>query len=561
MMADSPSRRDWLQRTIALLGSSGVARNSAWGRAKPAGSRRLLYNYDGWGPFLNGPSLDAIDRNVDMFQGTALTTIMFSPNVGQSMCYPSEVSEFCHTVPIPEKDRAQFNREMGPPFVRGTEAAYELWSKQKIDAFGRMVERSVAKGFETFAAFRMNDVHMLHLGAGGGAYSDRFYREHPEYRVPGSYNLNYAVPEVRQHRLRELEELISRYPFRGLELDFVRGVPFFSSGVKMTPPAPGVPNRILPGFPHYLVADHAPTMSEFVGEVRAMTKRVSRQKNYPILLGARVPSSLSGCLRVGLDPMEWHKRKYLDFLTISPFLQLRYDLPVGSFKAAAPDLPIYSCLDYTLGGPRINGYFLERTATPEMYRGAAAAHYSAGADGLQIFNMFVPRGYQSGSRFNSTNYQDPVEVLKDLSDPKDLENKRKLYLVDRRFEVFDKPFYDVRARLPQEVTPPAPLITRMRIAERSDAGKRMTLRVEAQTLPPDTQIVVQVNGQINAKGTPAPYSRLFEESHDALPPDARNCVDFPVAWKDLRFGENEIVVMSSNPITIERIELAVDFVT
>ena len=130
----------------------------------------------------------------------------------------------------------------------------------------------------------------------------------------------------------------------------------------------------------------------------------------------------------GSTRSDWHKQKYLDFLTISPFLQLRYDLPVNSFKEALPGLPIYSCLDYTLGGPRINGFFLERTATPEMYRGAAAAHYSAGADGLQIFNMFVPRGYQSGSRFNSTNYQDPVEVLKDMLDPKDLETKRKLSL-------------------------------------------------------------------------------------------------------------------------------------
>ena len=473
------------------------------------------------------------------------------------MCYPSEVSEFCHTFPIAEKDRAQFHREMGPPFVRGTEAAYALWRDQKIDAFGRMVERSVAKGFETFAAFRMNDVHMLHLGAEGGSYSDRFYREHPEYRIPGSYNLNYGIAQVREHRLRELEELISRYPFRGLELDFVRGVPYFASAPSCRRLRQGS-RSVLP--PDSRITWHptsSSTMSEFVGEVRAMTKRVSRQKNHPILLGARVPSTLSGSLRVGLDPIDWHKRQYLDFLTISPFLQLRYDLPVGSFKEALPGLPIYSCLDYTLGGPRINGFFLERTATPEMYRGAAAAHYSAGADGLQIFNMFVPRGYQSGSRFNSTNYQDPVEVLKDMLDPKDLENKRKLYLVDRKFDVFDRPFYDVKAPLPQDVTPTNPLIARMRIAERSEGGKRVTLRVEAQTLPPDTQIAVQFNGRMNANGTPAPYSRLFEESHDALPPDARNCVDFPVSWKDLRFGENEIIVMSSNTITVERIELAV----
>jgi hypothetical protein len=34
-------------------------------------------------------------------------------------------------------------------------------------------------------------------------------------------------------------------------------------------------------------------------------------------------------------------------------------------------------------------------------------------------------------------------------------------------------------------------------------------------------------------------------------------VDFQVAWTDLRFGENEVVIMSSAPTIIESIELAV----
>ena len=164
--------KDRLRRAGALLAGAGLEGNPAQGREKlPAPA--AFYNYDGWGPFLNGPSLEQIDRNVDMFLGTALTTIMFSPNVGQTMCYPSEVSEFCHTFPIAEKDQAQFNREMGHRLSAGQRLP-TLYGKTKNRRFWPHGRRSVAKGFETFAAFRMNDVHMLHLGADGGSTATGF---------------------------------------------------------------------------------------------------------------------------------------------------------------------------------------------------------------------------------------------------------------------------------------------------------------------------------------------------------------------------------------------------
>src|SRR6516165_10348224 len=54
------------------------------------GKRRLLYNYDAWGPFLKGHSTEKINANIDVFLNTQVTTVMLSPNAGQSLTYPSK---------------------------------------------------------------------------------------------------------------------------------------------------------------------------------------------------------------------------------------------------------------------------------------------------------------------------------------------------------------------------------------------------------------------------------------------------------------------------------------
>jgi hypothetical protein len=237
-MANRWTRRQWLQIGAASLLSSSwgaggqkkqtqLSRDRSGTRSEP---RRLLYNYDAWGPFLKGHSTEAIHRNIDLFSGTQVTTVMLSPNAGQSLSYPSQVGEMCHSRPSDSEQRAILHKGMGDVFAKATEGIAELWQKQRIDAFGLLVQRAQKQGLEVFGSFRMNDVHMAQMQDGQGPYTDRFYREHPEWRVPGSWALNYGIPEVRQYRLAQLEELVRRYPLGGLELDFLRGIPYFRLG-------------------------------------------------------------------------------------------------------------------------------------------------------------------------------------------------------------------------------------------------------------------------------------------------------------------------------------------
>ena len=190
--------------------------------------------------------------------------------------------------------------------------------------------------------------------------------------------MNFTIPEVRAHRLATLEEIVRRYPIHGLELDYLRRPPYFpmdlelmesgfrepisTGGTTLSPDLPkesalsGLresPDTMATSFPAYMAEESVPIMTDFVEEVRRMTRRVSKEKGRRILLSVRVPSSLSGCRRVGLDPIAWHKRGCLDFLTVGHFLHLFFNLPIAAFKSPLPGLLVYGCLDFSMGGPRL----------------------------------------------------------------------------------------------------------------------------------------------------------------------------------------------------------------
>lgn len=536
----------------------------------PAKPRRLLYNYDGWSPFYRGHSASALRSVIERLAGSQVTTLMLSSGLGQSVNYPSQVSELCHWRPLEPKVRAELYHVMGEQAAGGVEGVANLFRREGVDVFGRLVEAAVQSGREVFATMRMNDTHMVTLENGHGPYTDAFYRNHPEWRLP-SGGLNYAIPEVRAHRLAMMEELLRRYPFHGLELDFLRGPPFFPSPVERAP-APRVvekpdgaeadrwtePGANAPHFPRDYAESFAPLMTEFLDEVRRMTRRVGEEQGRRIELCVRVPSSLSGCRRVGLDPAAWHARGCLGFLTVGKFLQLVFALPIAEFKRALPGLPVHASIDYVVGGPLIGGYFHPRDGTAEIYRGAAAALYAQGADGLTLFNMFAAQCNGPDPAGRDWNHEEPLAVLRELGSPATLEGTNKLYLVDSAFTLFDRRFYDCRPQLPAAVTPDAPLLATLFIGERNAAGKKCTLRIVAAAPAPHAMFAVQVNGHSQGAAHAAELPHLFAEPYDQKPPELARLRDFTVSGAALQFGTNEIAVLASEPITVTSIELAVE---
>jgi hypothetical protein len=171
--------------------------------------------------------------------------------------------------------------------------------------------------------------------------------------------------------------------------------------------------------------------------------------------------------------------------------------------------------------------------------------------------MYVSRGNGPDPSGRDWSHDEPAEVLKEMGEPGTLEGQDKLYLVDSRFELFEMRFFDRRAQLPDDVTPASPLLARMTVGEKHPDGKHGTLRVVTTQSIGERIVNVQVNGYGQGHARPVTTPRLFPEPYDQSPPALACCLDFNVRGDTLKYGPNEIAVLSSMPITVASIELAV----
>jgi hypothetical protein len=234
------------------------------------------------------------------------------------------------------------------------------------DPFGETLRALKASGKETFISYRVNDVH----NPTEEWNKPRFRREHPDCIVGAeevrqgkaqwmSYCMNFALPEVRAYVLAVIREQIELYGsvIDGFQLDWLRFP------------------RYLAGGPEEVWAQRG-VLTEFTAEVRAALDASGRR----ILLAARVPTSLAGCRRVGLDVGEWARRKSVDFIVASPFLTTDFAMPLGEMRAAmgAAAVPIYGAFDLSHSGQIHN---------PESMRAAASGLYDCGAEGIYVFNF------------------------------------------------------------------------------------------------------------------------------------------------------------------------------
>ncbi len=329
--------------------------------------RRILYNSDGsnifWPTDSNTP--EAVHRYVDEVVGTQVDTFLICPCAGQPMYYPSQVSKMFECTDHPRELFVSMGRNLRDLVAAGH------------DPIGLVVDRAREQGLEVFITFRMNELH----GANepGHPLNAPFWEAHPEYRVGdyggglGGYGLNFALPAVREYTLALITECCGRYDIDGLELDWQR-FPFH------VPAGTGAENA------HYL--------TDFTAMVRAMLDRLEAQRGREILLSARVLPTLEKSLAIGLDPVTWADQHLVDFLTVSRFLHNNEGtLDIKGHKNAIPDIPIYGCIELT---------------NPVGYREEARRLWSAGVDGMYLFNFFCTR--ESGR-------EPPFYLLNELGSP------------------------------------------------------------------------------------------------------------------------------------------------
>ena len=360
---------------------------------------RFIYNSDGNNMLIykDYPMKPAdLYSYVDEVADSQVTSLFISPNFGMAVTYPTEVGDLIGTHASPElaagitPDAAKKSSALG---IMNTRALIDAG----VDAVGPVIDRAHEKGMEAFMSWRLNEVHSVEQE--DSLIFSRFWKQHPEWRIgkagdpmPQVYHdivgpnvhpivsswlpggLDFAVPEVRDHRLAQLRECCERFDLDGLELDFQRFPMFFKPGEE---------------------AQHIATMTAWMREVRSMTNEAGEKRGRPILLCARIMARPEQNRAIGLDPIQWAHEGLLDFVIVSHYLRNDYPLSIRAYRELLPtDMPLYASI--------------EVAPTADAFRRLARQLWEDQVDGIYLFNFFTKR---EGGK------EPPYELLNELGRP------------------------------------------------------------------------------------------------------------------------------------------------
>ena len=409
-------------------------------------------------------TVEDVNAAVDMVAGTQVTTYMMCTG-SSAVYYPSKYSNMLGD------DRG------GTLKACYDSATYNLWrrywdNEKRLEAEGTdMVSASLARarerGLETFITLRMNDLHFADTLSACKMAMEEFWLQNPQFWTNDpsiGYNsagaLDYAHPEVREHKLALIREQLERFGplIDGVDLDFMRFFVYFRADEARA---------------------NSQIMTQFLCQVRSLVDSCAASLGRPLLLSARVAPTLAYNMEKGLDVAEWVRRGLLDFVSIGTHWRGDPSLPVGQFRsdlatalgsarsgAAACScttgcsgavacsgvasrsctiarsgadglgnplpIPLYASIDD--GGFRSSLPGAPREFwTHGAFRGMASALFGQGADGLYLFNYyfgeFQGRNGGAPSLEPGTLYCRTIspELLNELGSTETLRRRNKVY--------------------------------------------------------------------------------------------------------------------------------------
>ena len=254
-----------------------------------------------------------------------------------------------------------------------------LLSDRGVDQFKVWLERCRERGLSGWLTMRMNDAHGLeevafnlplpaHLTV--TLWPTEMWRKHPEwrrasYRHEHSWESAYDFrhPEVREHHLRLVREILLKWDMDGLELDWMRWGMYFAPGQE---------------------AEGRPLLTAFVKEVRRLADEAAKRLGHPVRLGHRLYPDPTTALKAGFDVAAWSDAGCVDRLTVADFGNgTPNDIPLELWRRIVrPGTEIICGLSY--GGAESAPY--NSVSSWEVKRGNAASAWACGADGVVLFN-------------------------------------------------------------------------------------------------------------------------------------------------------------------------------
>jgi len=296
---------------------------------------------------------EAYRKMIDRYADSQVSHVFLNANY-QRACYTSDAWDSYWDIEDPGTNLTAWHHKTW------------LVHQQGVDLYAVCIERCRAKGISPWVSMRMNDTHYIN----DPHMANTFWKEHPEYRCEHLPGLNFALPEVRRHTLKLVEELLSRYDIDGIELDWMR---FADQHFN--------PKEARAGRAH---------LNKMMRVIRRMADKAGKQRGRPIQVAARIPAVPSFALGFGMEGATWVKKGWIDMLIASPLWRPSdTDIPIGEWRkrigkvdrpyqlVAATDLWIQS----SPGGKLM-------ADDAETTRGFAAVHFDRGADQIYLFNHF-----------------------------------------------------------------------------------------------------------------------------------------------------------------------------
>lgn len=363
-----------------------------------------------WRPKGGALTDDQVRASIDEIAGA--DAILFQPGCGWIPWWKSKA--------YPAEEHYRFYQDTYG-IKPNTFGAYMLAGGDLLKTFtGRCKERKVA----AFVSFRMNDGHGLEnaglTNASAAHTVSKFYLEnYRRWRIgpdPKDWNqhvLDWAVPEVREHKFAFLREICEGYDIDGLELDFQRHPSYFKAE---TP-----------------IAERAQIMSEFIRRVRALLDQTSAQDRRRWLC-VRIPAHLASHAGLGFDVASMALGG-VDMFNLSAHYFTMQQSDLAEIRRLVPNSAVYLEMAHTTGtGPALSkgsDSFSFRRTTEAQYATTAQLAYRDGADGVSLFNFQYYREHGGPGRgpFN----EPPFDVLARLADRPWVAAQPKWYFVAREW--------------------------------------------------------------------------------------------------------------------------------
>ncbi|MDX2042304.1 MAG: hypothetical protein SF097_13705 [Acidobacteriota bacterium] len=377
------TRRQWLRQcsqaapVLATLNSTETFAQTGKRKPLPA-SGGISLNEDNSHFFSTraGKKLDAemVASWVDQYANTQVRELMLSPNAMRTS-YASKAWEPIWKGYDPAGAGDQPLLASTAPAARAgarkwIHTAWQL-HQNGIDPYQLWITRARKHGISSWISMRMNDVHDVD-DERSYMHSD-FWRQNPQfrridYRLDRSADraFDYGHKEVRDYHFTLIRELVERYDFDGLELDWMRFGFHFKPGHER---------------------QGAELMTEFTADVRRLLNSWERRRGHKIRLGARVPSRPQTALGLGYDPAIWARRGLIDMLVVTPFwASIETDMPIELWRELlrGTSVILAAGLEVLIRSHPDSKQFQKNTL--ETVRGAAASLLDRGADRIYLFN-------------------------------------------------------------------------------------------------------------------------------------------------------------------------------